>query len=102
MEATQQRINASVFSSTGKVSEANDFFIEESKAEHILYLNEICKETLLSAKARGTGISGRPPELLSEKIKKVKLLLHLQKMENGQVLLLYLHGKMAVMFQILD
>ncbi|KAF2507022.1 GNAT family N-acetyltransferase [Flavobacterium zhairuonense] len=70
MEATQQRINASVFSSTGKVGETNDFFIEESKAEHILYLDEICKETLLSAKARGTGISGRPPELLSEKIKK--------------------------------
>ncbi|MHC0445022.1 GNAT family N-acetyltransferase [Flavobacterium sp. 3-218] len=32
-------------------------------------MNEICKETLLSAAARGTGISGRPPELLAKKMK---------------------------------
>ncbi|WPO77772.1 GNAT family N-acetyltransferase [Flavobacterium sp. KACC 22761] len=70
MNAIQHRIDVPVFSSVGKISEAHDFFIEEARAEHILYLNEICEETLLSAKARGTGISGRPPELLSEKMKK--------------------------------
>ncbi|WP_026729619.1 GNAT family N-acetyltransferase [Flavobacterium denitrificans] len=69
MEIIQNRREKPIFSSTGENIEANYFLIEEARAEHILYINEICHETLLSAKARGTGISGRSPELLSKKMK---------------------------------
>lgn len=47
-----------------------DFSIETAGPAHILWINEICEVTLLSAIARGTGISGRSPELLMEKMKK--------------------------------
>ncbi|MBL0737556.1 GNAT family N-acetyltransferase [Flavobacterium sp. GN10] len=69
MKTIEDRRDTAVFSSDEKVSESYDFIIEEATARHILHINEICKETLLSAKARGTGISGRPPELLEKKMK---------------------------------
>lgn len=49
-----------------------DFYIETAGPAHTLWINEICEVTLLSAIARGTGISGRSPELLKEKMKKGK------------------------------
>ncbi|MDP5201763.1 GNAT family N-acetyltransferase [Flavobacterium sp. DG2-3] len=58
-----------VFPSDEKSTETHDFIIEETSVEHVFYINEICKETLLSAAVRGTGISGRPPELLAKKMK---------------------------------
>lgn len=69
MKTIQYKGDIAVFSFKGKAVEFPDFIIEETRAEHIFYLNEICEETLLSAKARGTGISGRPPELLAKKMK---------------------------------
>ncbi|MDQ6531394.1 GNAT family N-acetyltransferase [Flavobacterium sp. LHD-85] len=69
MKTIQDKTDVAVFSSNEKIIEPFDFIIEEAKAEHIFYVNEICEETLLSAKTRGTGISGRPPELLEKKIK---------------------------------
>lgn len=50
--------------------ERPDFMIEVTNANHILWVKEICDMTLASALARGTGISGRSPEMLAEKIKK--------------------------------
>ncbi|MGE6355922.1 GNAT family N-acetyltransferase [Flavobacterium sp. NPDC079362] len=47
-----------------------DFTIEATNASHVLWIKEISDMTLASALARGTGISGRSPELLEEKIKK--------------------------------
>ncbi|MBO9585046.1 MAG: GNAT family N-acetyltransferase [Flavobacterium sp.] len=61
--------DTAIFSSNENRIESYDFVIIETTAKHILYLNEICEETLLSAKARGTGISGRPPEMLAKKIR---------------------------------
>lgn len=69
MKTIQDRIDTAVFSLNEKVCESYDFVIEEATAKHIFYINEICEETLSSAKARGTGISGRPPELLEKKMK---------------------------------
>ncbi|WP_394364625.1 GNAT family N-acetyltransferase [Flavobacterium anhuiense] len=69
MKTIQDRTDTAVFSLNEKVCESYDFVIEEATAKHIFYINEICAETLLSAKARGTGISGRPPELLEKKMK---------------------------------
>jgi len=69
MKTIEYRKDATVFSSHEKASESYDFILEETKAEHVFYLNEICEETLLSAKARGTGISSRPPELLEKKMR---------------------------------
>ena len=69
MKTIEYRKDATVFSSHEKVAESYDFILEETKAEHVFYLNEICEETLLSAKARGTGISSRPPELLEKKMR---------------------------------
>jgi len=45
-----------------------DFCIEVTNATHIFWIKEICDVTLSSAIARGTGISGRSPELLMEKM----------------------------------
>ncbi|OXA82147.1 N-acetyltransferase [Flavobacterium frigidimaris] len=50
--------------------ELPDFIIQITNENHIFWVNEICDVTLSSALARGTGISGRSPELLEEKIKK--------------------------------
>lgn len=69
MKTIEYRKDATVFSSHEKAAESYDFILEETKAEHVFYLNEICEETLLSAKARGTGISSRPPELLEKKMR---------------------------------
>ncbi len=69
MKTIEYRKEATVFSSNEKAAESYDFILEETKAEHVFYLNEICEETLLSAKARGTGISSRPPELLEKKMR---------------------------------
>ncbi|WDF65303.1 GNAT family N-acetyltransferase [Flavobacterium sp. KACC 22763] len=69
MKTIQDRGETAVFSSDEKVSDSYDFIIEEATIKHVFYINDICEETLLSAKARGTGISGRPPELLEKKIK---------------------------------
>lgn len=49
--------------------EIQDFKIEIANSDHFLYVNEICEVTLSSAIARGTGISGRSPEYLIEKMK---------------------------------
>ncbi|TCN60076.1 GNAT family N-acetyltransferase [Flavobacterium circumlabens] len=46
-----------------------DFTVEVASADHTLWLKEICDVTLSSALARGTGISGRAPESLEEKMK---------------------------------
>jgi len=48
--------------------ELPDFSIEVTNASHVFWVKEICEVTLSSALARGTGISGRSPELLEEKI----------------------------------
>lgn len=48
---------------------SRNFTIEVTNAEHIFWVQEICDVTLSSALARGTGISGRSPESLREKIK---------------------------------
>ncbi|MFH6959318.1 GNAT family N-acetyltransferase [Flavobacterium aquidurense] len=50
--------------------ERPDFTIGVTNENHILWVKEICDVTLASALARGTGISGRSPEMLAEKIKK--------------------------------
>lgn len=46
------------------------FTVEVANATHIFWIKEICDVTASSALARGTGISGRSPELLEEKMKK--------------------------------
>jgi hypothetical protein len=53
-----------------KSDEFPDFRIEVANANHIFWIKEICDTTLSSALARGTGISGRSPESLEEKMKK--------------------------------
>ena len=52
------------------IEELPNFIIEIANVNHVFWLNEICNTTLSSALARGTGISGRSPELLEEKMKK--------------------------------
>ena len=52
------------------IEESPNFTIEIANVNHVFWLNEICDTTLSSALARGTGISGRSPELLEEKMKK--------------------------------
>lgn len=47
-----------------------EFWVETANSDHIFCVQEICDVTLSSALARGTGISGRSPELLKEKIEK--------------------------------
>lgn len=46
------------------------FSVQVANADHVVWAPEIGEETLSSALARGTGISGRSPELLMEKMKK--------------------------------
>lgn len=52
------------------VEELLTFTIEIANANHLFWIKEICETTLSSAIARGTGISGRSPESLEEKMKK--------------------------------
>lgn len=47
-----------------------DFTVEIANSKHVFWVKEICDVTLSSAIARGTGISGRSPELLESKIRK--------------------------------
>lgn len=46
----------------------SDFIVEVATASDIWSINEICEVTLESAKTRGTGISGRSPKSLAEKM----------------------------------
>ncbi|MCP2025349.1 hypothetical protein L1276_000489 [Flavobacterium sp. HSC-32F16] len=50
--------------------ELPDFRVEVTNSDHAFWVKEICEVTLSSAIARGTGISGRSPEFLIEKINK--------------------------------
>lgn len=52
------------------IEDSQNFTIEIANVNHVFWSNEICNTTLSSALARGTGISGRSPELLEEKMKK--------------------------------
>lgn len=45
-----------------------DFTIEKARSVHTFWIQQICEVTLSSAIARGTGISGRSPELLEKKM----------------------------------
>lgn len=47
----------------------SDFIIRIATAKDTFYSTEICQVTLSSANDRGTGISGRSPEFLAEKMK---------------------------------
>ncbi|SHH04761.1 GNAT family protein [Flavobacterium defluvii] len=47
-----------------------EFTIEKARSAHTFWIKQICEVTLSSAKERGTGISGRSPELLETKMKK--------------------------------
>jgi hypothetical protein len=47
-----------------------DFTVEVANCDHIFWIKEICDVILSSAQARGTGISGRSPELLETKMEK--------------------------------
>lgn len=64
----QNKPNLSV--NTQSAEDFTDFTIETTNVNHVFWVKEISEVTLSSAKARGTGISGRSPELLEEKIKK--------------------------------
>ena len=50
--------------------EIPNFTVEVASTKHVFWIKEICDVTLSSAIVRGTGISGRSPELLESKIKK--------------------------------
>ena len=50
--------------------EIPNFTVEVASTKHVFWIKEICDVTLSSAIARGTGISGRSPELLESKIRK--------------------------------
>ncbi|MHC0440187.1 GNAT family N-acetyltransferase [Flavobacterium sp. 3-210] len=47
-----------------------EFTIEKARSVHTFWIKEICDVTFSSAITRGTGISGRSPELLETKMKK--------------------------------
>lgn len=47
-----------------------NFTVEIANSKHVFWVKEIYHVTLSSAIARGTGISGRSPELLESKIRK--------------------------------
>lgn len=52
------------------VAEPVEFTIEKARSAHTFWIRQICEVTLSSAIARGTGISGRSPEMLETKMKK--------------------------------
>lgn len=63
--------NKPVLVSDSPIDEAiPDFTVEIANSKHVFWVKEICDVTLSSAIARGTGISGRSPELLESKIRK--------------------------------
>lgn len=59
-----------LFSHNQNLEDPIEFWVETANSDHIFWVQEICDMTLSSALARGTGISGRSPELLQEKIEK--------------------------------
>ncbi|UUF12896.1 MULTISPECIES: GNAT family N-acetyltransferase [Flavobacterium] len=59
-----------LFSHNQNPEDSIEFWVETANADHIFWVQEICDMTLSSALARGSGISGRSPELLKEKIEK--------------------------------
>ncbi len=58
------------FSTVEDVVEPVEFTIEKARSAHTFWIKQICEVTLASAIARGTGISGRSPEILETKMKK--------------------------------
>jgi len=62
--------NRLTFSSNEDVTEPVEFTIEKARSAHTFWIKQICEVTLSSAIARGTGISGRSPEMLETKMKK--------------------------------
>ncbi|WP_413614467.1 GNAT family N-acetyltransferase [Flavobacterium sp. N1736] len=62
--------NKPIFPSGEDVAEPVEFTIEKARSAHTFWIKQICEETLASALARGTGISGRSPEMLETKMKK--------------------------------
>lgn len=68
MKTTVHKIEASSFLSNTEVEESLDFIIEKARSAHTFWIKQICEVTLSSAIARGTGISGRSPELLESKM----------------------------------
>lgn len=58
------------FSTVEDVVEPVEFTIEKARSAHTFWIKQICEVTLASAIARGTGISGRSPEMLETKMKK--------------------------------
>lgn len=60
----------------------NEFSIIIATTADSCSLNEICAQTSISAKERGTGISGRSPEYLAEKMKKGEAVIAYA--ENGE------------------
>ncbi|MBF4515816.1 GNAT family N-acetyltransferase [Flavobacterium sp. ANB] len=59
-----------LFSNDQNPEDLIEFWVETANSDHIFWVQEICDMTLSSALARGTGISGRSPELIKEKIEK--------------------------------
>lgn len=53
-----------------QAEEPVDFSVEQATIVHTLWITQICEVTLSSAIERGTGISGRSPEMLETKMKK--------------------------------
>jgi len=51
-------------------AEPIEFTIEKARSAHTFWIRQICEVTLSSAIARGTGISGRSPEMLESKMMK--------------------------------
>ncbi|CAA9202980.1 GNAT family N-acetyltransferase [Flavobacterium collinsii] len=62
--------NPTTFLPLKVAEESGDFIIEKARPVHTFWIKQICEVTLASAIARGTGISGRSPELLETKMKK--------------------------------
>lgn len=70
MKITTLKKDKTAFLPSAEIPESVDFIIEETRSAHTFWVKQICEVTLSSAIARGTGISGRSPELLEAKIKK--------------------------------
>lgn len=58
----------STFSTVEDVVEPVEFTIEKARSAHTFWIRQICEVTLASAITRGTGISGRSPEMLETKM----------------------------------
>jgi hypothetical protein len=60
--------NKAVLLFNDTVPDQIDFTVQVTNADHVFWIDEICDAILASAKARGTGISGRTPEFLGTKM----------------------------------